>query len=108
MEQMQYMYLVFIPILMIFVMSEYINALEFDIIMMEGAPSEYLFSHGQLLVIHLLGLASLFCILFAYKKGAKLITRDQKELWNIPAPDTCEMQYTGCLHLASIRSRNVP
>lgn len=31
-------------------------------------------------------------ILFAYKKGAKLITRDQKELWNIPAPDTCEMQ----------------
>ncbi len=67
-EQMQYMYLVFIPILMIFVMSEYINALEFDIIMMEGAPSEYLFSHGQLLVIHLLGLASLFCILFTYKK----------------------------------------
>ena len=49
-------------------MSEYINALEFDIMIMEGAPSEYLFSHGQLLVMHLLGLASLFCILFTYKK----------------------------------------
>lgn len=31
-------------------------------------------------------------ILFAYKKGAKLITRDHKELWNIAAPDGCEMQ----------------
>lgn len=31
-------------------------------------------------------------ILFAYSKGAKLITRDQKELWNIPAPEGCEMQ----------------
>jgi hypothetical protein len=31
-------------------------------------------------------------ILFAYRKGAKLITRDHKELWNIAAPDGCEMQ----------------
>lgn len=31
-------------------------------------------------------------ILFSYSKGAKLITRDHAELWNIPAPDGCEMQ----------------
>lgn len=31
-------------------------------------------------------------ILFAYSKGAKLITRDKKELWKIDAPEGCEMQ----------------
>lgn len=31
-------------------------------------------------------------ILFAYSKGAKLISRDHQEIWNIPAPDSCEMQ----------------
>lgn len=31
-------------------------------------------------------------ILFAYARGAKLITRDHQEIWNIAAPDTCEMQ----------------
>lgn len=31
-------------------------------------------------------------ILFSYGKGAKLITIDHKELWNIPAPEGCEMQ----------------
>lgn len=31
-------------------------------------------------------------ILFAYRKGAKLISRDKKEIWNIPAPVGCEMQ----------------
>lgn len=31
-------------------------------------------------------------ILFSYGKGAKLITRDHKELWNINAPENCEMQ----------------
>ena len=31
-------------------------------------------------------------ILFSYKKGAKLITKDHKEIWNIPAPEGCEMQ----------------
>ncbi len=66
--QMQSMYLVFIPILMIFIMGEYINALEYDFAVLESAPTEYLFSHGQLLFMHLLGLASLFCILFSYKK----------------------------------------
>lgn len=31
-------------------------------------------------------------ILFSYSKGAKLITRDHQEIWNIPAPEGCEMQ----------------
>lgn len=31
-------------------------------------------------------------ILFAYAKGAKVITRDHAEVWNIAAPDSCEMQ----------------
>lgn len=31
-------------------------------------------------------------ILFSYARGAKVITRDHKEVWNIAAPDTCEMQ----------------
>lgn len=31
-------------------------------------------------------------ILFAYSKGAKVISRDHKELWNITAPEGCEMQ----------------
>ena len=31
-------------------------------------------------------------ILFSYKKGAKLITKDHQEIWKIEVPDTCEMQ----------------
>ena len=31
-------------------------------------------------------------ILFTYARGAKMITRDHQEVWNIPAPDNCEMQ----------------
>lgn len=31
-------------------------------------------------------------ILFSYSRGAKVITRDHKEIWNITVPDTCEMQ----------------
>lgn len=31
-------------------------------------------------------------ILFSYSKGAKLITPDHQEIWNIPAPEGCEMQ----------------
>lgn len=31
-------------------------------------------------------------ILFAYARGAKLIDRNHQELWDVAAPDTCEMQ----------------
>ena len=70
-SEMQQMFLVFIPILMIFIMSEYINTLSFDyqfVVLEEDGSFEYLLSHWQLLAMHLLGLLSLFCILFSYKK----------------------------------------
>ncbi|MEY8325703.1 GHKL domain-containing protein [Lachnospiraceae bacterium 54-11] len=69
--EMQQMFLVFIPILMIFIMSEYINMVEFEYqvkILAEDGPFEYLLNHWQLLTMNFLGLASLFCILFSYKK----------------------------------------
>ncbi len=70
-SEMQQMFLVFIPILMIFIMSRYINTMQFDFYyVLEGDEEvfEYLFSYWQLLAMHLLGLASLFCILFFFKK----------------------------------------
>ncbi len=68
---MQQMFLIFVPILMIFIMSNYINAIEYDFqfeILVDKGPAEHLFSHGQMLSMYFLGLASLFCILFSYKK----------------------------------------
>ncbi len=67
----QRMFLVFIPILMIFVMSEYSNTISFEFQygdLKEGEAYRYLFSQWQLFAMHLLGLLSLFCILFSYKK----------------------------------------
>ncbi len=68
---MQRMFLIFVPILMIFIMSNYINAIEYDFqfeILTDKGPAGHFFSHGQMLAMYLLGLASLFCILFFYKK----------------------------------------
>ncbi len=68
---MQQMFLIFVPILMIFIMSNYINAIEYDFqfeILADKGPAGHFFSHGQMLVMYFLGLASLFCILFSYKK----------------------------------------
>jgi len=65
----QYVLMILTPILMLFLMDEYINSAIYgsaDLIN-EGeiiiAPSHY-----QMFAIQLLGMASLFCILFAYKK----------------------------------------
>ncbi len=69
--QMQQMFLIFIPILLISIMSQYINMIAFDfqyLVLEENESFHYLFSHWQLLAMHLLGLLSLFCILFSYKK----------------------------------------
>ncbi len=68
---MQQMFLIFVPILMIFIMSNYINAIEYDFqfeILADKGPAGHFFSHGQMLAMYFLGLASLFCILFSYKK----------------------------------------
>ena len=67
----QQMFLIFVPILMIFIMSNYINAIEYDFqfeILVDKGPAGHFFSHGQMLAMYFLGLASLFCILFSYKK----------------------------------------
>ncbi len=87
--EMQQMFLVFIPILMIFIMSRYVNTMEFDFWYALGKDEEtfeYLFSHWQLLAMNLLGLASLFCILFFFKKlqqnfrlGTELSLLEQEE-----------------------------
>ena len=69
--EMQHMFLVFIPILMIFIMCEYVNAIEFEWqfeVLEQETNFRYLFSHWQLFTMHLLGLASLFCALLSYKK----------------------------------------
>ena len=69
--EMQQMFLVFIPILMIFIMSEYINTIAFEYgyeLIGEDEPYLYLFNHWQLLVMQFFGLLSVFCILFSYKK----------------------------------------
>ncbi len=68
---MQQMFLIFVPILMIFIMSNYINAIEYDFqfeILADKGSAGHFFSHGQMLVMYFLGLLSLFCILFSYKK----------------------------------------
>lgn len=69
--EMQQIFLVFIPLLMIFIMSKYINTIAFEFryeILEDEGPSGYLFSHWKLLAMQLFGLASLFSILFSYKK----------------------------------------
>ncbi len=66
----QYMLLVFIPVLMIFIMDEYINSFIYGMVVIidDGLESSLYTNHYQMLVMQLLGIASLFCILFAYKK----------------------------------------
>ena len=66
----EYMFLVFIPILMIFIMNEYINSFIYGMVVMnvDGTESYLYTNHYQMLIIQLLGMGSLFCILFAYKK----------------------------------------
>ena len=70
-SEMQQMFLIFIPILSIFIMSQYTNMIAFDfqyLVLEKDESFNYLFSHWQLLAMNLLGLLSLFCILFSYKK----------------------------------------
>lgn len=66
----QYMLMILTPIMMLFLMDEYINSTIYknaEIIMNESGNIIYT-NHYQMLVIQVLELASLFCIIFAYKK----------------------------------------
>ncbi len=64
----RYMFLVFIPVLMIFIMEEYINSVLYSSVITDTDKVTVYANHYQMLVVQLLGIASLFCILFAYKK----------------------------------------
>lgn len=64
----QYMFLVLIPILMIFIMDEYINFVIYGSVVTDNSGIIIYTNHYQMLVLQLLGMASLFCILFAHKK----------------------------------------
>lgn len=64
----QYVFLVLIPVLMIFLMEEYFNSVVYNMQIMYGGTITAYGNPYQMLVIQLLGMASLFCILFSYKK----------------------------------------
>lgn len=64
----QDIFLIFIPILMIFIMDEYINSVIYSMVDTDSSQVTVYTNHYQILVIQLLGIASLFCILSAYKK----------------------------------------
>lgn len=59
----QYVLMILTPILMLFLMDEYISSAIY-----ENAGDIKDVNHYQMFVIQFLGMASLFCILFAYKK----------------------------------------
>jgi hypothetical protein len=64
----QYVFMVFIPILMLFFMDETINSIVYTINVTADSGLAESADHYQMLLTQLLGLASLFCVLFAYKK----------------------------------------
>lgn len=65
----QYLFVILIPILLLFFMDEYISAVLYGSTAVQNAGgSNIAVNHYQMLAIQLFGMASLFCILFAYKK----------------------------------------
>lgn len=63
----QYVIMILTPVLLIFFMGEYVNSIIYSNVIND---SEIIMcaNHYQMLAIQLLGMASLFCIMFAYKK----------------------------------------
>lgn len=69
MIEKRYVLTVLIPILMIFLMGEYINyVMVNDLNIMDGSEGAAYQNHYLMLAIQLFGMASLFCIMAAYKK----------------------------------------
>ncbi|MDE5940453.1 MAG: GHKL domain-containing protein [Lachnospiraceae bacterium] len=65
----QYLFIVLIPILMIFFMDEYISSILYgNIVLKNAGGSGISVNHYHMLAIQLFGMASLFCLMFAYKK----------------------------------------
>lgn len=82
----QYLFLVFIPVLMIFIMDEYINSVIYGMVITDSTGITVYTNHYQMFGMQILGMASLFCILFAYKKllqgfrlGTELSLLEQEE-----------------------------
>ena len=63
----QYVLMILTPILMIFLMDAYITSVVYGNLTDNGGVIVYA-NHYKMLVIQLLGMASLFCVMFAYKK----------------------------------------
>ncbi len=64
----QYLFMILVPALMIFFMEEYINSIIYGVNVTDGGGITVHTNHYQMLAIQLLGIGSLFCILFAYRK----------------------------------------
>lgn len=65
----QYVLMILTPILMIFLMGEYISSTLYgNITITDGSEMIAYTNHYQMFVIQLLGMASLFCVMFAYQK----------------------------------------
>lgn len=64
----QYVFMVFIPILMLFFMDETINSIIYSMNVTADSGTAADVNHYQMFAVQVLGLASLFCVLFAYKK----------------------------------------
>ena len=82
----QYLFMVLIPVLMIFFMEEYINSIIYGVNITDGRGITVYTNHGQMLAIQLLGIGSLFCILYAWQKmlqslrlGTELSLLEQQE-----------------------------
>lgn len=64
----QYLFMILVPVLMIFFMEEYINSIIYGVNITDGGGIMVYTNHYQMLAIQLLGIGSLFCILFAYRR----------------------------------------
>lgn len=65
----QYLFMIIIPILMIFFIDEYISSILYgNIVLKNAGGNDISVNHYHMLVIQIFGMASLFCLLFAYKK----------------------------------------
>ena len=64
----QYVLLILIPILMIFLMGEHISSVIYGNVNLTDGRLTVNTNHYRMLLLQFLGMASLFCIMFAYKK----------------------------------------
>lgn len=64
----RYVLTVLIPILMIFLMGEYINYMMYGLNFTDSSGTAVYQNHYLMFVIQIFGMASLFCIMYAYKK----------------------------------------